>query len=57
MAEKPRIRELYIEELADVHGGSGWCPDDIEIGRIVSIQQPCYTTQACCEEGNDPCCQ
>lgn len=38
------IRELFIEELADVRGGGDGCPT-------------CYTTQACCEEGPfDGCC-
>ncbi|MFN2588508.1 MAG: hypothetical protein ABR613_10385 [Actinomycetota bacterium] len=38
------MRELFVEELAEVTGGGGSCPH-------------CYTTMACCEEGPfDGCC-
>ena len=43
--EAPKVRELFVEELAEVKGGGpgpgGGC---------------CYTTMACCEEGPDGCC-
>ncbi|MDQ3915551.1 MAG: hypothetical protein M3323_09540 [Actinomycetota bacterium] len=39
------MRELFVEELAQITGGGGPCPD-------------CWvTTDACCEEGPlDLCC-
>ena len=40
----PKIRELFIEELADIHAGS------------VASNDPCCTTMACCEEGPFGCC-
>lgn len=42
-ATSPKIRELFIEELADVHAGS-------------SATVGPYTTYACCEEGPFGCC-
>ncbi|MFN2588509.1 MAG: hypothetical protein ABR613_10390 [Actinomycetota bacterium] len=39
------MRELFVEELAQVTGGGPGCPPD------------CVTTDACCEEGPlDLCC-
>lgn len=39
------MRELFIEELAQVTGGGAPCPVD------------CVTTDACCEEGRyELCC-
>lgn len=39
------MRELFVEELAQVSGGGGPCPIN------------CVTTEACCEEGDfDLCC-
>jgi hypothetical protein len=40
----PKVRELFIEELADVHAGS-------------PIPSGPYTTYACCEEGPFGCCE
>jgi hypothetical protein len=39
----PQIRELFIEELAEVRGGSSSRNDPV-----------CCSTMACCEEGQ--CC-
>ena len=44
------IRELFIEELAEVHGG-GPVEDLID-----SLRDDQATTMACCEEGSDGCC-
>ena len=38
------IRELFIEELAEVHAGA-------------TASDPGYTTMACCEEGPFGCCE
>lgn len=38
------VRELFIEELADIHAGASAKPG------------PGYTTYACCEEGPFGCC-
>lgn len=43
-AVAPKMRELFIEELADVHAGAG------------PAAEPCCTTYACCEEGPFGCC-
>lgn len=41
--KSPKVRELFIEELAQVHAGA--------------VQsEPGYTTMACCEEGPFGCC-
>jgi hypothetical protein len=40
----PKMRELFIEELANIHAGS------------VASNDPCCTTMACCEEGPFGCC-
>jgi hypothetical protein len=46
-ADAPEVRELFIEELADIRGGStGTNP----------LRDPCCTTMACCEEGPFGCC-
>lgn len=47
--DTPTIRELFIEELAQVTGGAG--PDPLEKVRELL---PTETTHACCEEGQ--CC-
>jgi hypothetical protein len=39
----PKIRELFIEDLAKVQGGA-------------PASSPGYTTMACCEEGPFGCC-
>jgi hypothetical protein len=39
----PKIRELFIEELAGIHGGA-------------PASGGPYTTMACCEEGPFGCC-
>ena len=39
-----QIRELFIEELAQVHAGA------------TASSDPVYTTYACCEEGPFGCC-
>lgn len=44
---EPPIRELFVEELAEVRGGESGLLDKIGC---------CYTTMACCEEGPDGCC-
>ena len=48
--DAPAIRELFVEELAEVKGGNPieWLCEKVFGG--------CYTTQACCEEGPDNCC-
>jgi hypothetical protein len=38
-----KVRELFIEELAQVQGGA-------------PSSEPGYTTMACCEEGPFGCC-
>lgn len=44
----PSMRELFIEELADIRGGSD---------NRNPLRDPCCTTMACCEEGPfDGCC-
>jgi hypothetical protein len=40
----PKVRELFIEELAEIHAGAP------------SGGDPCCTTMACCEEGPFGCC-
>jgi hypothetical protein len=40
----PKIRELFIEELAQIQAGSA------------ASSGPGYTTMACCEEGPFGCC-
>lgn len=44
------LRELFIDELAQVHGG-GPVEDVIRI-----LKGEDHTTMACCEEGPDGCC-
>lgn len=48
MSKEEKVRELFVEELADVRGGApGGIPG----------KPPTYTTLACCEEGpHDGCC-
>ncbi len=46
-----KFRELFIEELAEVHGGG---PDPLQALR--DKLGCCETTMACCEEGPDGCC-
>lgn len=45
----PMIRELFIEELAEVQGGSGGPVEEV-LDRLGC----CNSTMACCEEGQ--CC-
>lgn len=47
----PKIRELFVEELAEVQGG-GPVEELIESCQLCQPQ----TTMACCEEGPDGCC-
>ena len=46
----PKIRELFIEELAEVQGGSDGNP----IKTLLEKLGCCDSTMACCEEG--ACC-
>ena len=48
------IRELFIEELAEVHGGAGGPVE--ELIREIKEGGGQNTTMACCEEGPDNCC-
>lgn len=48
-APKAKIRELFIEELAEVHGGN-------PVRDLLDKVGCCDTTMACCEESPDPCC-
>lgn len=47
MSKEAKVRELFVKELAEVHGGApGGVPG-----------KPVYaTTLACCEEGPFGCC-
>lgn len=47
--EAPKMRELFVEELAEVRGGAG---GDL----CEKLGFGCATTMACCEEGPDGCC-
>jgi hypothetical protein len=38
----PKVRELFIEELGEIRGGSA---------STQAQRDPCCTTMACCEEG------
>lgn len=53
MADKPVVRELFIDELAQVSGGG---PVEELLEKVTPGGIPIYTTMACCEEGNDGCC-
>jgi len=48
-ADAPKIRELFIEELAEVQGGN-------PIKELIEKLGGQNTTMACCEEGPDGCC-
>lgn len=48
-AVAPKIRELFIEELAEVQGGSPENPVKDLVDKLL-----CCSTMACCEEG--ACC-
>ncbi|MDQ3956875.1 MAG: hypothetical protein M3273_00980 [Actinomycetota bacterium] len=50
--EKAKVRELFIEELAQVHGGDG---DPLEKLKEW-LRDQFQTTHACCEEGPGGCC-
>lgn len=52
--EAPKIRELFIEELAQVQGGSDPLEKVRKVVDAVNIKDLFETTMACCEEGN--CC-
>jgi hypothetical protein len=43
------VRELFIEDLAKVHGGSVADP-------LGKIRDMLLTTHGCCEEGPTSCC-
>lgn len=47
--EAPRIRELFVEELAEIRGGA-------TVDGGTETTSCCVTTMACCEEGPDGCC-
>ena len=47
--DTPKIRELFIEELEEVHGGSDGPVED-----LLRKLGCCDSTMACCEEGQ--CC-
>ncbi|HJR46314.1 MAG TPA: hypothetical protein VJ927_11995 [Actinomycetota bacterium] len=47
---KAPIRELFVEELAEVKGGAGGPVEEL-LDRLGLSN----TTQACCEEGNCGC--
>ncbi len=49
MTDTPKIRELFIEELAEVQGGG-----PVE-ELIRQLKDGWSTTYACCEEGPDGC--
>jgi len=48
--DAPKIRELFIEELAEVKGGSEGNP----VKTLLEKLGCCDSTMACCEEGQ--CC-
>lgn len=48
MAKETMIRELFVEELAEVHGGAP--------GGVPGRPGGTATTLACCEEGPFGCC-
>lgn len=50
MKEKSEIRELFIHELAQVNGGG-----PVE-ELIQKLRDGRHSTEACCEEGPDGCC-
>jgi len=50
MGTKPKIRELFIEELAEVQGGNDGNP----LKALLDKLGCCDSTMACCEEGQ--CC-
>ncbi len=52
-ATTPALRELFVEELAQVQGG-----ESIEslMRKLGLDDDPLVTTMACCEENPDPCC-
>lgn len=52
--DAPKLRELFIEELAEVHGGRPL--PDVQTDPCRIISGLCATTMACCEEGSDNCC-
>ncbi|MDQ3956876.1 MAG: hypothetical protein M3273_00985 [Actinomycetota bacterium] len=52
--ETGKVRELFIEELAEVHGGTG--NPLKELVQWVRDQLVVYSTMACCEEGPQSCC-
>lgn len=50
-ATTPKIRELFIDELAEVQGGG---PEDNPVRTLLEKLGCCNSTMACCEEGQ--CC-
>jgi hypothetical protein len=50
VTEAPKIRELFIEELAQVQGGGPENP----VKALLDKLGCCESTMACCEEG--ACC-
>ena len=57
MSDEPMLRELFIDELAQVNGGG---PVDEVLGLVPEKFRPALppteTTMACCEEGSSGCC-
>ena len=49
--DAPVVRELFVEELDQVHGGG-----PVE-ELIRELKDGWNTTYACCEEGPDGCCE
>lgn len=45
------MRELFIDELAEVHGGG-----DDPLRKVKEMIGDWNTTMACCEEGPQSCC-
>ncbi|MCK8499688.1 MULTISPECIES: hypothetical protein [Myxococcus] len=48
------LKELFVKDLARIHGGDGSATSTSTETQSTSPQVS--TTQACCEEKNDPCC-
>lgn len=48
-SETSQMRELFIDELTEVHGGG-------PVEDLIRELNGGNTTMACCEEGPDNCC-
>ncbi|NTX08870.1 hypothetical protein HUA74_22780 [Myxococcus sp. CA051A] len=49
------LKELFVKDLARIHGGDG-AATSTSSTETQSTAPQVSTTQACCEEKNDPCC-